>query len=155
MTNKVHASAQEIAAAEAAGLSLRNYQTLRRVNKVAANPNHPAHEYAIGALVELEQGAVSHNAVELEIRRLNLGRPPKQQHKKGPGNGKKQLRVLTNCEINLQGISDALETVFVGGFERTCTPDIAKQYAKTFNVEIGRIRNIVNLLNAHGTDQDK
>jgi transposase len=69
---------------------------------------------------------------------------------KGRGNEKKQLKALEASTFSIRGVADALEAIFEGGFEKTCTPEIANQTAAAFRTEIARINKIIRLLDTHG-----
>src|SRR5262249_13048114 len=60
----------------------------------------------------------------------------------GRGNDKKQLHGLERIRPSLLGISTALEFLFDGRFEKTCTPDVAKDYAGLLKAELQRINRI-------------
>jgi hypothetical protein len=66
--------------------------------------------------------------------------------KKGRGNEKKQLHALEAVASSLRGVADGLEAHFDGGFEKTCTPEIVREYLTSHKESIARIKKIVALL---------
>ena len=70
-----------------------------------------------------------------------------------PTLGLRQLRALGSVQPKLHGMATALEIIFDGCFEKTCTPEIAKDYAGLLRADLQRIKRIVRLLEAYGDDQ--
>jgi hypothetical protein len=73
--------------------------------------------------------------------------------RKGRGNSKMQLRGLENIGSSLTSMANILEMIFDGSFEKTCTPEIAKDYAASFRAGLQRINRVVRLLEADGNDR--
>jgi hypothetical protein len=73
--------------------------------------------------------------------------------RKGRGNSKMQLRGLENIGSSLTSMANTLEMIFDGSFEKTCTPESAKDYAASFRAGLQRINRVVRLLEAYGDDR--
>ena len=70
---------------------------------------------------------------------------PKRAYK-GSANAKKQLRALEACTGQVGGVADALEAVFTGGFEKTCTPELAGAAAVKLKRDLNRIEQWIKVL---------
>jgi hypothetical protein len=76
---------------------------------------------------------------------------PMQRRYKGRPNSKKQLAALEGCAAALSGIANGLGAVFDGEWEKTCTPEIAAEYAARFRSDITAINKVVRMLAKYGT----
>jgi hypothetical protein len=69
----------------------------------------------------------------------------------GRPNVKRQLRVLEYVSIQLDGLAHGMEGSFSEGrFEKTCTPEVAAEYAYSLSDSLRRIRKMVRVLRDHG-----
>ena len=69
----------------------------------------------------------------------------------GRANVKRQIRVLEHEELQLDSMAFALENTFGEGlFEKTCTPEIAAEYANSMSHSLRRIRRMVRVIRDHG-----
>ncbi|MCU1695737.1 MAG: hypothetical protein JWR34_1800 [Mycobacterium sp.] len=65
---------------------------------------------------------------------------------KGRGNEKRQLRTLETLRSTFWASAEALELRFEGGFEKTCTPEIVREYLSSYNKDLARINRVKALL---------
>lgn len=93
-------------------------------------------DLATSANAEVERKVTGKDGREIDTS--NIG--------KRHGNSKLQIRVLKATKPQLSAVADALEAVFTGTFDKTCTPDIARDAAKEMRVFTARINKVLRML---------
>jgi ParB-like chromosome segregation protein Spo0J len=134
---------------EALGVSSTTYSRIKDVYRTATGQTDASQEeveVAKQALAQADKGALSITAAHEAVREGALNR------QKGMGHEKRQLRALEGVKPQLSGVATALEVVFDGGFEKTCTRAIALEYAKMFKAELNRINRLVSRLEKYGKE---
>lgn len=79
-----------------------------------------------------------------------IGERPTVTTYKGHHNSKQQIRTLKNVDAHLSGAISALDAVFGGGFEKSCTPEIAAGYAKSYKAYAKRLVRFARHLEVFG-----
>ena len=81
-------------------------------------------------------------------RRVTVDAAPKYL---GRANSKRQIRLLEHEAIQLDSMAFGLELSFGDGlFEKTCTPEVAAEYAGSMSDSLRRIRKMVRMIRDHG-----
>lgn len=69
----------------------------------------------------------------------------------GPAHAKRQINALETIKNDLTAHSVVLEHLFPPGrFERTCTPEVAREYARDFEAALKHFNRLVKNLRSHG-----
>jgi hypothetical protein len=74
---------------------------------------------------------------------------------KGKSNSRTQVTAIRNGLLGLEGITTGLESVFDGGFERSCTRAMAAETAAALAGYSARLNRVVRRLRAYGTEQER
>ena len=134
------------------GISGRTYGRIRELYNVAHGHTDDRPDVVEIAQSELERVDRQTTSVRTASDKILMARAGRQLpvDYKGAHQARRQLRALESLRLQLSGIATALEFSFDGGFEKTCTPEKATEYAKKIKSDLSAIRKVVAQLEKYG-----